>query len=55
MKVLLDEDVPVPLVELVRHVLREHDVDHVYSVGWGKKTDVNLYRDARAPGATRSL
>jgi PIN like domain len=50
MKVLLDEDVPVPLVELVRHVLREHHVDHVYSVGWGKKTDINLYRDARARG-----
>ena len=49
MKVLLDEDVPVPLVELVRHVLREHHVDHVYSVGW-VKTDVNLCRDARARG-----
>lgn len=50
MKVLLDEDVPVPLVHVVRHLLREHQVDHVYTVGWGGKTDVNVYKDAQARG-----
>ncbi len=50
MKVLLDEDVPVPLIALVRHILRKHEVDHVYSVNWGSKTDVNVYKDAKARG-----
>lgn len=50
MKLLLDEDVPVPLTELLRHILREHDVLHVYDVGWGTKIDRNLYRDARRRG-----
>jgi hypothetical protein len=53
MKVLLDEDVPVPLIKLVRHVLREHEVDHIYEVGWAGKKDVNLFRDARLRGTGR--
>jgi len=50
MKVLLDEDVPVPLIQLVRHLLKGHTVDHVYEVGWKGKSDVNIYKDARARG-----
>jgi hypothetical protein len=39
MKVLLDEDVPVPLIKLVQHILRGHTVDHDYQIGWkGKST-----------------
>lgn len=38
MRLLLDEDVPLQLVEPIRHLLRGHTVDHVEQVGWkGKK------------------
>ncbi len=50
MKVLLDEDVPVPLIKLVRHILKGHTVHHVYELGWKGKSDVNIYKDARARG-----
>jgi predicted nuclease of predicted toxin-antitoxin system len=50
MKVLLDEDVPVPLIKLLQHLLREHAVDHVYQIGWKGKSDLNIYKDARARG-----
>lgn len=46
MRLLLDEDVAVPLVDLIRHLLREHTVDHVTSVGWRGKKDRPLFRDA---------
>jgi Domain of unknown function (DUF5615) len=47
MKLLLDEDVPLPLLALLQHVLTEHQVDHVYSLQWKGKQDRDLYRDAR--------
>jgi hypothetical protein len=50
MKVLLDEDVPVPLINLVRHILQGHTVNHVYEVGWKGKSDVDIYKDARTHG-----
>ena len=50
MKVLLDEDVPVPLIRLLRHILKGHTVDHVYEVGWKGKSDVDIYKDARTRG-----
>jgi hypothetical protein len=50
MRVLLDEDVPVPLIKLVRHILRGHEVDHIAEIGWMGKSDVNVYKDARARG-----
>ena len=34
MKLLLDEDVPVQLVEPLRRLLREHQVHHVQDLGW---------------------
>ncbi len=46
MKLLLDQDVPEPLTSVLRHILREHTVQHVYEAGWGGKTDRNLFRDA---------
>jgi hypothetical protein len=33
MKLLLDEDAPVQLVEPLRRLLREHQVDHVQDLG----------------------
>lgn len=47
MKLLLDEDVPLPLLALLQHILSEHQVDHVYTLRWNGKQDRDLYRDAR--------
>lgn len=46
MRILLDENVPRPLVELVRHLLSRHHVVHVAEIGWSGKPDVDLLRDA---------
>jgi hypothetical protein len=41
-KVLLDEDVPVQVRDLLRLVLSGHDVDHVNDLKWKGKTDRSL-------------
>lgn len=46
MRLLLDEDVPVPLLELLQHLLREHTVKHVSTIGWRGKKDRPLFKDA---------
>jgi len=39
MRLLLDEDVPQPLLFLLKHLLRGHAVEHVSSLGWkGRRT-----------------
>ncbi len=50
MRILLDEDVAQPLLEPLRRVLRTHDVDHVNTVAWKGKKDVQVLRDAPARG-----
>ncbi len=50
MKLLLDEDVPEPLTPMIRHVLPEHDVQHVSDLRWKGKRDVSLYADAKRLG-----
>jgi hypothetical protein len=45
MKILLDENVPRPLHDVLRHLLRGHEVDHVGEV-WPGKKDIPLLRDA---------
>jgi hypothetical protein len=50
MRILLDEDVPRPVVDLLRHVLRGHDVDHVQEIKWAGKKDLVLYQDAKRAG-----
>lgn len=50
MRILLDEDVPRPVVDLLRHVLRGHDIDHVQLIKWAGKQDRDLYRDAARAG-----
>ncbi|MGH3765020.1 MAG: DUF5615 family PIN-like protein [Pseudonocardiaceae bacterium] len=50
MKLLLDEDVPVQLVEPLRRLLHEHQVDHVQDLGWKGKKDRFLLPDARGKG-----
>ena len=46
MRLLLDEDVPLPLLALLRHLLRGHTVEHVKDYGWGGKKDRPLFADA---------
>lgn len=50
MKVLLDEDVPEPLVPLLGRLLRGHDVQHVRDLKWKSKKDLDLFPDARRRG-----
>jgi PIN like domain len=45
MKILLDENVPRPLHDVLRHLLKGHEVDHVGEV-WPGKKDILLLRDA---------
>ena len=50
MKVLLDEDVPQPLVDTIKRLLRGHEVAHVRALGWRGKRDFDVYKDGRARG-----
>lgn len=50
MKVLLDEDVPQPVIRLVAHLLRGHEVKHVSDLAWLGKKDVLLIGDAARRG-----
>lgn len=50
MKVLLDEDVPEPLVPVIRRLLRGHEVQHVRDLSWKSKKDLDLFPDARRRG-----
>jgi hypothetical protein len=50
-KILLDEDTPIQLLETVRHLLgRRHRVDHINTLGWQAKKDQPVFRDAAARG-----
>ncbi|TKA11432.1 DUF5615 family PIN-like protein [Actinacidiphila oryziradicis] len=51
MKLLLDENVPRPMAEIVRILLKGHEVAHVHDLkGWAGTKDVELYAMAKAEG-----
>lgn len=50
MRLLLDEDVPKPLLQALRQVLPGHEVTHVDELGWKSKKDLNLLADAAGRG-----
>lgn len=50
MKILLDEDVPEPLIEMIRRLLVGHDVQHVRDLSWKGKKDIPLFADAARRG-----
>ncbi|MEV6763857.1 DUF5615 family PIN-like protein [Streptomyces sp. NPDC051105] len=51
MKLLLDENVPRPMAEIVRILLTAHDVVHVHELdGWAGTKDIELYAKAKAGG-----
>jgi PIN like domain len=49
-RLLLDEDTPVQLLEPLRRFLPGHHVDHVEGIGWKGKQDRNLFADAAQSG-----
>jgi hypothetical protein len=50
MRILLDEDVPIQVLDILRHILKSHDVDHVQIIHWKGKKDLFLLADAAARG-----
>lgn len=51
MRILLDEDVPVQALAVLRHLLRGHLVEHVAEMSkWRGKKDIPMIRDAAAKG-----
>ena len=47
MRVLIDEDSAVQLVEPLRHLLPHHHVDHITQVNWAAKKDHSVLADAK--------
>jgi PIN like domain len=50
MRLLIDEDTAVQLVEPLRHVLLGHDVAHVAELAWKGKKDLRVLPDAKNAG-----
>jgi hypothetical protein len=50
MRVLIDEDTAVQLIEPLRHLLIRHQVDHVTTIKWRGKKDRNVLPDAKRAG-----
>jgi hypothetical protein len=51
LKLLLDENVPRPMAEIVRILLKAHEVVHVHELkGWTGTKDIELYAKAKADG-----
>lgn len=50
MKLLIDEDTAVQLVEPLRHVLVGHEVAHISGLSWKGKKDRQVLPDAKGAG-----
>jgi predicted nuclease of predicted toxin-antitoxin system len=50
MEILLDEDVPLPLSQLLQRLLLSHTITHAQELGWKGKKDSVVFRDARQRG-----
>lgn len=51
MKLLLDENLPRPMAEIVRILLKAHEVVHVHELkGWTGTKNIELYAKAKADG-----
>jgi len=53
-RLLLDEDVPKPLLPALRRALAGHEVVHVEDLRWKSKKDLQLLPDAAARGLMQS-
>ncbi|MEU3569042.1 DUF5615 family PIN-like protein [Kitasatospora sp. NPDC036755] len=51
MRILLDENVPLPLVHMARLLVKRHELRHVAEIdGWAGTKDVELYARAASAG-----
>ncbi|HET6293847.1 MAG TPA: DUF5615 family PIN-like protein [Kribbella sp.] len=50
MRVLLDEDVPIQALAVLRHLLPTHRVDHIHGLNWSGKKDKSVLADAARAG-----
>lgn len=50
MRILIDENVPVPMLDMLKRLLPEHEVRHVSELKWAGKKDLALLRDAAKRG-----
>ncbi|WP_328915469.1 MULTISPECIES: hypothetical protein [unclassified Streptomyces] len=50
MHILIDENVPVPMLEMLRRVLPKHEIRHVSEIKWAGKKDLALLPDAARKG-----
>lgn len=50
MRLLIDEDTAVQIIEPLRHVLLGHEVAHVSELSWKGKKDVRVLPDAKNAG-----
>lgn len=50
MRVLIDEDTAVQLLEPLRRILIDHEIAHVSSIAWKGKKDRNVFPDAKNAG-----
>jgi predicted nuclease of predicted toxin-antitoxin system len=50
MRLLIDEDTAVQLIEPLRHVLFGHDVMHISGLSWKGKKDLQVLPDAKNAG-----
>ncbi len=47
MRILLDEDTPIQILEPLRHVLRTHEIYGIHEIGWSGKKDPQVLRDLK--------
>lgn len=53
MRLLLDENVPLPRARIVELLVKQHDIKHVAELdGWAGTQDVDLYAQAAAAQST---
>ncbi|MGW6305783.1 DUF5615 family PIN-like protein [Streptomyces niveus] len=50
MRILIDENVPVQVLEMLRRLLPEHEIKHVSEIKWAGKKDLALLPDAARKG-----
>lgn len=50
MKILIDEQSPIQMRDVLRFLLQAHQVDHVDDLRWKSKKDAVLLRDAKQRG-----
>jgi hypothetical protein len=50
MRVLIDEDTAIQVLEPLRHLLPRHTVDHIATINWKGKKDRSVLPDAKNAG-----